>query len=102
MRNRALGLDLGQAQDHTALALVEWEKRDDGERVHRLRHLERLPLGAGYPAITAHVKELMGTDELADRTALVVDATGVGRGDIDFLRDAHLRPLEKRHRILRM
>ena len=93
MRNRALGLDLGQAQDHTALALVEWEKRDDGERVHRLRHLERLPLGAGYPAITAHVKELMHTDELADRTALVVDATGVGRGVIDFLRDAHLRPV---------
>lgn len=92
MRNRALGLDLGQAQDHTALALVEWERREsDGERVYALRHLERLPLGAGYPAITAHVKELMETDELSNRTALVVDAAGVGRGVVDFIRHAGLR-----------
>jgi len=93
VRNRALGLDLGQAQDHTALALVEWEQPPDGDRVYRLRHLERLPLGTGYPAITAHVKELMETDELADRTALVVDATGVGRGVVDFLRHAGLSPV---------
>jgi len=93
VRDRALGLDLGQAQDNTALALVEWEQRDDGDRVYRLRHLERLPLGTGYPAITAHVKELMDTDELADRTALVVDATGVGRGVVDFLRQAGLWPV---------
>ena len=93
MRNRALGLDLGQVQDHTALALVEWDRREDGERVYRLRHLERLPLGTGYPAITAHIKELMDSDELANRTALVVDATGVGRGVVDFLRGAGLRPV---------
>ena len=93
MRNRALGLDLGQAQDHTALALVEWEKREDGERVHRLRHLERLPLGAGYPAITAHVKELMHTDELEGTATLVVDSTGVGRSVVDFLRASGLRPV---------
>jgi hypothetical protein len=93
VRNRALGLDLGQAQDHTALALVEWTDNDDGERVYALRHLERLPLGTGYPAVTAHVKELMHSDELALTTTLVVDSTGVGRGVVDFLRHAGLRPV---------
>jgi len=94
VRNRALGLDLGQVQDHTALALVEWERREaDGERVYALRHIERLPLGAGYPAIVGHVKELMASDELHGSTQLVVDATGVGRPVVDMLRQDGLLPL---------
>lgn len=93
MPDRALGLDLGQAQDHTALALVEWEHPPGGDRVYRLRDLERLPLGAGYPEIVAHVTRLMSTDELRHRTALVADATGVGRPVVDLLRRAGLRPV---------
>jgi len=92
VRNRALGLDLGQVQDHTALALVEWTETPAGTRVHALRHLARLPLGTGYPAIVTHLKELMRTDELHDTTQLVADATGVGRPVIDMLRTAGLRP----------
>ena len=90
MRNRALGLDLGQVQDHTALALVEWEQKGD-DRVYALRHLERLPLGTGYPVIRDHLSTLMATDDLLDRTALVVDGTGVGRGVLDFFKETGLR-----------
>lgn len=100
MRNRALGLDLGQVQDPTALALVEWTRRPDGERVYALRHLERLPLGTGYPAIVAHLGRVLAADDpdhpghpLEHSTQLVADATGVGRAVVDQLRDARLRPL---------
>ena len=92
MPNRALGLDLGQAQDHTALALVEWTVRDDGLHVYHLRHLERVPLGTGYPAIAKHAAKLMNTDELKDTCQLVADATGVGRPVVDLLKLENLRP----------
>jgi hypothetical protein len=54
------GLDLGQSQDHSALAVVErveliWEDRDAAtferrrERRCRVRYLERVALGTSYP-----------------------------------------------------
>src|SRR5687768_9591813 len=90
---RALGLDLGQAQDHTALALVEWNTREeDGLHVYHLRHLERIPLGTGYPAIAKHVAKLMATDELKEGCQLLADATGVGRPVVDLLKLEGLRP----------
>ncbi len=92
-RNRALGLDLGQVQDPTALAVVEWSRRpSDGERLYDLVDLERLPLGTSYPTIVRHLDRLMDTDQLRDTTTLVADATGVGRAVIDQLRHAGLRP----------
>ena len=79
------GVDLGQAQDYTALAVVE--------RVHELhlRHLDRLPLGAAYPAVVEHVSDLM--QALPARSALVVDAGGPGRPVVDAMRVAGLKPI---------
>jgi len=37
-----VGLDLGQAQDHTALALLE--RPDASERLYAGRHLQRWPI----------------------------------------------------------
>jgi len=55
-----VGVDLGQAQDPTAIAVAEAV----GDDLH-LRHLERLPLGTPYPVviqrITALVEKLPGT-----------------------------------------
>jgi hypothetical protein len=94
MRNRALGLDLGQVSDYTALALVEWSPNAaTGLNDYALRHLERVPLGTSYPDIARHVARLMTSEPLKDRTKLVVDGTGVGRPGVDLLKQEGLTDL---------
>ena len=80
------GVDLGQAQDPTALAVIE----ADAPRLD-LRHLERLPLGTPYPSVIEHVSELM--QALPPRSTLVVDAGGPGRPVVDAMRAADLQPV---------
>jgi hypothetical protein len=55
-----IGVDLGQAQDFTALAVLErrpFQANGEGrdEPVLWVRHLQRFPLGAPYPTIVAQV-----------------------------------------------
>jgi hypothetical protein len=107
------GLDLGQARDFTALAILERTRPDEPspperetfrarhwwsgietmpvrpavpkrERAYAVRHLERFPLGTSYPAICAHMVELFEQPPLAG-TRLVVDQTGVGRAVVDMI-----------------
>ena len=91
------GLDLGQAQDYTALAVVEaaeskgeWDAARycfRRERMLWLRHLERMPLGRPYPEMVERVARVMGSGSLAGgKRHLAVDATGVGRPVVDLLR----------------
>ena len=49
-----LGVDLGQAQDFTALAVIE------AAGPLLLRHIERLPLGTPYTAVVARIQALLG------------------------------------------
>jgi hypothetical protein len=96
-----VGLDLGQANDYTAIAALHraeltgaWDPVQFAYRkwvALRLRHLERIPLGMPYPEIVERVCTVMGSPELAGRSSLVVDATGVGRPVVDLLRRARLR-----------
>jgi hypothetical protein len=88
-----VGLDLGEVSDHSAIAVLERPAFDEApaDPVYALRHLERLPLGTGYPEVVAEVGALM--THLPPRTALIADATGVGRGVIHLLRDADLHPI---------
>jgi hypothetical protein len=87
------GLDLGQAQDHSALVVVERTKRPDPERTggtvnqFDVRHLHRWALGTAYPQIVADVKGLYAGAPLAGST-LAVDQTGVGRAVVDLFRAA--------------
>jgi hypothetical protein len=101
MRERYfVGVDLGQRQDYTAIAVVEkWEAATGFDRAkwaptvearNSLRHLERLPLGTPYPEVVRRVREVARSAELAGRCAVVADATGVGRPVIDLLRGAEL------------
>jgi hypothetical protein len=78
-----LGLDLGQRQDHTAIAIVE--RTAPGGSL-RLRHLERLSLGTGYPEIGERVRKMASAPALAGRSTVVADATGAGAPVIDWLR----------------
>lgn len=87
MRPRfAVGVDLGQTHDYTALVVVE---RVENE-LHA-RHVERLPLGMSYPEQVKRIAAIVSTPELARDALLAVDATGVGKPVVDLLRDA-LRP----------
>jgi hypothetical protein len=93
-----VGLDLGQQNDPTAIAVLERTSIRTGfDRVHwvpieqdvyHLRHLERIPLKTTYAAIVAHVRELM--QPLAPRVTLIVDATGLGGPIVEMLKAARL------------
>lgn len=116
-----IGVDLGQAQDYTAIAVLEREELDTGhaksafvgaghasvsrleletEAVYRVRHLERLTLGTPYPQqverVTKLYQDVCDLEALRHRRArpqLVVDQTGVGRPVVDMLRQAGLSDL---------
>jgi hypothetical protein len=88
-----VGLDLGQAHDFTALAVVESaivrSALPRPPRVHAVRHLQRFPLGTPYPRIVADVVGLLRQlARLDPRRRLVVDQTGVGRPVVDMLSEA--------------
>jgi hypothetical protein len=88
-----MGLDLGQRRDHTAVAVVEraepgYARVATGRLV--IRHLQRAPLGTGYPAVVEAVREAIGSDELRGQCCLAVDATGLGGPVVDMLRGAQL------------
>ena len=89
-----VGLDLGQAGDYTALAVLEkaWPERNGTRTAHyAVRHLERVPLGTSYPAVVGRVGErVRALRDLDVSLALVVDQTGVGRPVVDLLRQAGL------------
>ncbi len=88
-----MGLDLGQAQDYTALAILEHHNAGGGERTYLCRHLQRWALKTSYPAIVADVSRIVGSPELKGGQAqatLAVDATGVGAPVIDMFRAARL------------
>jgi hypothetical protein len=94
-----IGLDLGQAQDYTAVAVVERVAvavaipRPHTETQHHLRYLARIPLGTKYPTIVEQVKGLLSQPPLSrDDTPLVVDGTGVGKAVVDMFTAAGVRP----------
>lgn len=83
-----IGLDLGQARDYTAIAVLE--RLGKGKATHyHLRHLERPPLGTSYPEVVTIVRSLLARAPLQG-AKLVVDATGVGRPVVDLLRRERL------------
>jgi hypothetical protein len=90
-----IGLDLGQAQDYTALTIIErkhFNYSQPREQYH-VRHLERPKLGTPYPAIVEKVQDLVQSNKLLNQAALVVDATGVGAPVVDLFRKIGLVPI---------
>lgn len=88
------GLDLGQVNDPTALAILERQRRHQRIRstiepppVYHVRHLQRFPLGTSYPAIVAGVRDILTRPPLNKSTVfLAVDKTGCGAPVCDLLR----------------
>jgi hypothetical protein len=93
-----IGVDLGQAQDPSTIAVVEraelvgaWDAALYASRKVielRLRGLERIPLGTPYLEVAARVAEVTRSPALAGgERHLAVDATGVGRPVVELIRE---------------
>ncbi len=97
-----VGVDLGQASDFTAKAFVQREHRPTNvenpqqgtwhEEHYTIRQLQRPPLKTPYTDIVRDLRQDLGKPELQGAD-LVVDATGVGRSVIDFMRAEGLNPI---------
>ena len=90
------GLDLGQAAEFTALAVLEQTFGPDPENRKRIVHhyavrfLERFELNTPYTTICFRLGELFSKRPLTG-SSLSVDYTGVGQPIIDLLRGAQIR-----------
>jgi hypothetical protein len=98
----ALGVDLGQVNDPSAIVVVEkrvqpWARTTPDEAypgdLILVRHVERLALRTSYPDVVRHVAALLEREPLRGQTELIVDHTGVGRAPVDMMREAKLTPL---------
>jgi hypothetical protein len=100
-REYFVGLDLGQKQDYTAIAVLERAEIATGEidgvtyerkleTHYGLRFLQRVRLGTSYPAIVERVREVVGAPDVVGRCTLVPDATCVGGPVMDLLHAARL------------
>lgn len=92
-----IGLDLGQAKDFTAMAILE-TRGERQEMTFQARHLQRYDLGTPYPAIVADVAAMLKREPFTDvKTTLAVDGTGVGAAVVDLFRkeklNAHFKPI---------
>lgn len=86
-----VGLDLGQVQDPSALAVVEQSlgATASDRPTYAVRYLQRWRLGTAYGQIVGDVTALLQRPPLAGATtALVVDATGVGAAVVELFRAA--------------
>jgi hypothetical protein len=86
-----VGLDLGQAQDFTAMVTLHRttvETETESYRAYACPHIQRWPLGTTYPAIVADLQTMLA--KLPDKPVLIVDGTGCGRPVVDMIRKAGL------------
>src|SRR5918997_1066774 len=108
-RRYSVGVDLGQANDFTAIAVLEKtiappetamfspvgespsNRLDEGSVVYDLVYLKRPKLGTPYDVIARRVADLIcelepqGAFGELGQVTLSVDGTGVGRGVVDML-----------------
>ena len=95
-----IGVDLGQANDYTAICVLERivtgrgviGHNKNGEYTYRLRHLERPPRGTEYTDVVDRLIELYKSPQLGEHErAVVIDFTGLGRPVYDMMKQAGFR-----------
>lgn len=87
-----IGLDLGQAQDFTAISILQQIGTQPAH--YHLRHLERFPLKTSYQVIADSLASLTRREEVAKQQWVVIaDSTGVGAPVIDMLKRVELKPV---------
>jgi hypothetical protein len=85
-----LGLDFGQSNDHTALALIEADYTT--KPIYRLRGLHRYPRGTPYTELPARIGPRLNEPPLVHRVQLALDATGVGAPVVELFREQLPQP----------
>lgn len=84
-----VGFDVGQANDYSAVAVLE-----KGFSKYAVRYLQRLPLDMPYPAQVDFLVRLFNRKPLqSSRKVLAIDYTGVGRPVVDLAQQRGLNPL---------
>jgi hypothetical protein len=88
-----ISLDLGQAAEHSALAIVEPRSPDRGRvgNYYDLRHLERFSISTRYPEIRDYVSGLIRQLPLPCEVYLLVGITGVGMELYRYFADVSAR-----------
>jgi hypothetical protein len=99
-----IGLDLGQAKDYSALAIIECIRtvtnggaKDEITQLNCI-HLQRWQLRTSYPTIVADVVKMINNLDPflypKDKTTLAIDATGVGAPVVDLFKreQIHAKP----------
>ncbi len=88
------GLDLGQAQDYTAVAVlqktIEVVYNEPKPPTYAVRHLERFAIGTSYGDIREKIVRLFDTEPLSN-SRLMIDGTGIGRPALRFFREATIQ-----------
>jgi hypothetical protein len=85
-----IGLDLGQACDHSAVAILErtWKAHprypDRPASHYAVRHLWRWPLQTSYTVVATDLTSVVRLP-LLNWPVVVIDQTGVGRAVVDYL-----------------
>jgi len=96
-----IGVDLGQAQDYTAISILEKIRKfnhilfDYKEPFYHCRYLNRPKLNTPYPEIVKRVGDIyneLKQEQGGQSPALVIDSTGVGRAVFDMFKEAGLNP----------
>lgn len=99
-----VGVDVGQMQDYTAVALVErthaapQHPNESGTLPGRVapahytvRHLQRFALHTSYPEVVERLCAMLTRPEIPGPVTLLLDVTGVGRGVLDLFKQAQVR-----------
>jgi len=90
-----IGADIGKSADPTAIIAVECYRperlnpREPWPEVsHRIRWIERVPLGTDYPRVVDKIASIAEAAQANGygNTTILLDATGVGRPVVDMLR----------------
>jgi hypothetical protein len=85
------GLDLGQAQDFTALTVGQKIKTKEGEIEYHTRHAERFVLGTTYPDMIDKLEERINAVNIDSDYIVIADATGVGKPVVDLMRKRRIK-----------
>jgi hypothetical protein len=102
-----MGVDIGQANDPSAVAVIERVRQGTGDfdvgpdktqrekhdQKFELRHLERLPLHMEYRAQVSLIANMLDTPPLDAGCELVVDRTGIGRAIGEEFHQVGIRPV---------
>ncbi len=91
-----IGIDLGQAQDYTAITILQQDFKYKNIYtkipIYEVRHLERIKLGTPYPKIVYRLEMLLQKPEIHHAQKVVlIDQTGVGQAVVDMMRQSDIK-----------